>query len=152
MALPKVFATTIQETQEWLHMLTEAAGADNEQEAYAILRAVLHQLRDRLTVDEAVGLGAQLPMLVRGFYYEGWQPAKTPQKIRHAEDFVHAVRERLTGHDAVAVDRAIRAVFALLNSSISQGEIDDVIGMLPADLKAFWPDAAQAHAAAAQGR
>jgi uncharacterized protein (DUF2267 family) len=31
---------------------------------------VLHALRDRLTVEEASDLAAQLPMLIRGLYYE----------------------------------------------------------------------------------
>jgi len=42
------------------------------------VRAGLHALRDRLIPDEAVDLGAQLPMLVRGMHYEGWKPNATP--------------------------------------------------------------------------
>ena len=151
MTLPPVFASTLQETQEWLKQLREAAGADNEQEAYAVLRAVLHQLRDRLTPDEAVQLGAQLPMLVRGFYFEGWVPSKTPERIRHADEFIHGVRVTLKGHEAVAVERAIEAVFALLNAELSAGEIDDVINMLPAEIKALWPGAARQRAGSHAG-
>jgi uncharacterized protein (DUF2267 family) len=34
---------------------------------------MLHALRDRLPPEIAVHLSAQLPMLVRGIYYEGWK-------------------------------------------------------------------------------
>jgi len=55
--------------------------------AYQALRSTLHTLRDRLTVDEVAQLAAQLPMLVRGFYYEGWDPTGKPLKVRDLESF-----------------------------------------------------------------
>jgi uncharacterized protein (DUF2267 family) len=62
--------------------------------SYLALRAVLHTLRDRLIVDEAIDLGAQLPMLVRGFYYENWQSVGKPLKYRHKEEFLNQVKEK----------------------------------------------------------
>jgi hypothetical protein len=41
-----------------------------------VLGGMLHVLRDRLTIQEAVQPGAQLPMLIRGLYWEGWDPAR----------------------------------------------------------------------------
>ena len=69
-----VFDETIHKTNSWLKEISEALGSDRRG-AYRALRAVLHALRDRLTVDEAAHLGDQLPMLVRGIYYEAWRPA-----------------------------------------------------------------------------
>ena len=65
-----IFDGTLQKTQIWLNELMTALDWENHpHKAYLALRTVLHALRDRLTVEEAVQLGAQLPMLVRGFYY-----------------------------------------------------------------------------------
>ena len=66
---------TVHATNNWLEELKEELRLQDRQQAYHLLRVVLHTLRDRLTVAEAVDLGAQLPMLIRGLYYEGWTPA-----------------------------------------------------------------------------
>ena len=70
----KVFDTTVQETNTWLRGLMENLHLTDRQEAYHDLRVTLHALRDRLTVEEAAHLAAQLPMLIRGLYYEGGTP------------------------------------------------------------------------------
>jgi uncharacterized protein (DUF2267 family) len=66
----EVFDTTVQATNAWLKEIMETTGPDRRR-AYHVLTAVLHALRDRLTVDEVAQLGAQLPILVRGLYYVG---------------------------------------------------------------------------------
>lgn len=137
MTLPAVFASTIQQTSEWLKELMQEQSLVTEERAYAALRAVLHQLRDRLPVNEAADLGAQLPLLVRGIYYEGWNPAKTPEKVDR-EDFYQGVWDKLRGHREIEVDRAIPAVFRLLGRHITPGELDDVKSNLPKDLRALF--------------
>ena len=64
----EVFDRTVQKTNSWLHDLMQVLQWADKHKAYLALRATLHALRDRLTVDEVAQLGAQLPMLIRGFY------------------------------------------------------------------------------------
>ena len=64
------FDKTIRKTNIWLNELQAIMGWDSRGHAYQ-LRAVLHAIRDRLLPGDAVDLAAQLPMLVRRFYYEG---------------------------------------------------------------------------------
>ena len=45
------------------------------------------------TVNEVAALGVQLPMLVRGFYYEGWKPADKPLRERKKETFLTHISE-----------------------------------------------------------
>jgi len=99
----------------------------------------LHALRDRLTVDEVAQLGAQLPILVRGLYYDQWHPAGKPERLRHKEEFLAAVAEELDDIGPINPERATRAVFAVLEHHIAPGEIEDVMGMLPARLRELWP-------------
>lgn len=73
----EVFDKTVQTTNAWLKEITEATGLDRRR-AYRVLAAVLHALRDRLTVDEVAQLGAQLPILVRGLYYDNGTPPESP--------------------------------------------------------------------------
>ena len=92
----EVFDQTLQKTNIWLKEIMEHLGPDR-QRAYHALRAVLHTLRDRLTVEEAAHLSAQLPLLIRGIYFEGWHPAHKPTKERTREEFLEQVEARLRG-------------------------------------------------------
>jgi uncharacterized protein (DUF2267 family) len=76
----EVFDRTLQKTHIWLGDMMQELGTDDRHQAYTAIRSALHVRRDRLTVKEAAHLGAQLPMLVRGFCYEGLSPAETPSR------------------------------------------------------------------------
>ena len=80
MSYPATIAHAVQQAQEWLKQVRDYADLADEQHAYSVLRAVLHQLRDRLTLEEAFELAAQLPLIVRGVYFEGYRPSHAPQK------------------------------------------------------------------------
>jgi uncharacterized protein (DUF2267 family) len=134
----KAFDTTLQLTNAWLHELSEELGTDDRHRAYHALRAVLHALRDRLSVEEVAALGAQLPLLVRGIYYEGWHPGDKPLKTRR-EDFLAAIREAFRDDPDVDPEGVIRAVFRVLSSHVTAGEIDSVKHLLPAKLRSLWP-------------
>jgi uncharacterized protein (DUF2267 family) len=134
-----VFDTTAQKTDEWLDQLMEVLGSPDRHEAYRAFRATLHALRDQLTVDEAVHLGAQLPMLMRGFYYEGWDPSNKPAKERHKDQFLARICQELRGGSPVDPEQIARCVFGVLTSRIRCGEIEDVRQTLPSEIRELWP-------------
>lgn len=134
-----VFDESLQKAHGWLQELELVAGLENQSQAYSVLRAVLHALRDRLAVNEAADLAAQLPMIIRGFYYEGWKPAATPTRVRTRQAFLDSIRpqtERIGGLDPAV---AVGAVFTMLNHRISRGEIADIRHALPEELGGMWP-------------
>jgi uncharacterized protein (DUF2267 family) len=133
-----VFDATLQKTNHWLKELMGLLESDDKQKAYLALRATLHALRDRLTIEEVAQLSAQLPMLVRGLYYEGWDPTGKNVKGRHDAEFFNCIREAFRD-DSVDPETIARAVFTLLAKQISAGEIEDVQLLLPASLKRLWP-------------
>lgn len=142
MTVPASVSHGLQQMQVWLKELRDAGDLIDEQEAYSVLRAVLHQLRDRLTPQEAIDLGAQLPLIVRGVYYEGWTPSKQSEKVRTQQRFFEELGDRLRPHP-IDPERAARDVFSLLAHHCDPGEIKDVIAQLPARLKELWPDYAR---------
>jgi uncharacterized protein (DUF2267 family) len=117
----------------------EQMGWDDRRHAYITLRGVLHALRDRLTPEEAADLGAQLPMLVRGFYFEGWNPAHTPQKFKHKDEFLERVTREARFLEGEELEKAAGAVFKVLEDNISGGEIQQVKMQLPAEVRELWP-------------
>jgi uncharacterized protein (DUF2267 family) len=131
-----VFDTTLQKTHVWLDdIMREMQWSDERQRAYLALRSVLHALRDRLTMEEALDLGAQLPMLVRGFYYEGWKPLDTPRKERHKEEFLAHIKQAFRNDDRMDTEQITRAVFRVLAQRVNEGEIQDIRRILPAELR-----------------
>jgi uncharacterized protein (DUF2267 family) len=142
MTLPSALSHAVQQTQEWLKELRDNGDLPDEGTAYSVLRAVLHQLRDRLTPEEAIDLSAQLPLVVRGVYFEGWRPKRTPEKVRTKKEFLDGVAAKLRPHP-IAPEPAVRDVLALLAHHCDPGEIADVIAQFPAELKELWPETAR---------
>ena len=124
---------------EWLNELNEALDWTNKRRAYHLLSTVLHALRDWLTVDEAADLSAQLPILMRGIYFEGWDPSGTPVRHRNKTDFLGRIEKAFDVEPLPDVEAAIRAVFKLLDSHISSGEISQVRHALKKELRELWP-------------
>jgi uncharacterized protein (DUF2267 family) len=141
----EVITTTLRKTNLWLAEIMEALGWSDPHRAYVALRGVLHTLRDHLTVDEAVQLGAQLPMLLRGLYYDGWKPAGKPVHARHRDEFLVDAMSGF-GDAALAnillgtipdVETIVRAVLRVLSRHTTVAP--SVRHVLPAEIRSLWP-------------
>ena len=137
---------TVQLTHIWINDLDSRLGWENKHRSYRLLRTVLQALRDWLPVNEAAGLRAQLPELLRGVYYEHWRPATTPVKHRKRAEFLARIADAFRNDPISSTSNAATAVFELLSHKISEGEIEDVRQKLPADIRALWPIHLQAAA------
>jgi uncharacterized protein (DUF2267 family) len=120
---------------EWVNGLMKRHDYRDNNDAFALLKATLCTLRDRLPVDEAIHLGAQLPVLLRGYYYEGWDNNKNPIRHKTAEDFFNAIRKHMQGHENVNLETAVPTVMKFIFDKIDRGEAEDVIGNLPKDIQ-----------------
>lgn len=137
----EVFDRTIQTSQMWLKSMMEELGWEDRHKAFQGLRVTLHTLRDRLPVEEAAHLGAQMPILIGGFYYENWKPANKPLKERHKEEFLNHIRDYFRMSDPnVDAEQIARAAFRVLSKQITQGEIEDIKHMMPDELRELWPE------------
>ena len=133
-----VFDKTIEKTNTWLARISGTMVWDDTHKSYMALRGVLHALRDRLPPTEAVQLAAQLPMLIRGFFFEGWHLADKPQKYRHKKQFLHRVVEEAPWLQEDEIERVITAVFEILSSELGEGETNQVRAALPAEIRELW--------------
>jgi uncharacterized protein (DUF2267 family) len=130
-----VFDRSTQKTNLWLKALERRLGSDDRQYAYRVLRGYFHVLRDRLTVDEASHLAAQLPHLLRGVFYEGWDPSRTPETYRDRDTFLRRLANaaQLAGPTEASV--AAEAVTDVLGEHISAGQLEDVLHVLPTGVR-----------------
>jgi uncharacterized protein (DUF2267 family) len=134
------FDATVEKTNRILREIEEAYGWPKERrnQSYAALRTVMHALRDRLPVEEAVQLAAQLPMLMRGIYYDGWDPSQVPVKMTR-DEFMERVRLEFLYSVDGGTPRLVDTVLQALRRHIAQGEWDDIKSTLPKDLAATLP-------------
>lgn len=128
-----------QTTHEWVNELAGRLDWVSKRSALRLLRVTMHQIRDRLQVDELAQFSAQLPLLIRGMFFEGWVPKRAPVRDRSVRAFVDAIESHLSDTDDYRGPEDITYVFLLLNAHLSEGEIEDVRACLPSDIKALWP-------------
>lgn len=121
---------------EMLNDLSEQLGWNDRDKAYRAFRSVMQALRDRLEVNAVAHLGAQLPLLLRGVYYENWHPAGKPLKEHKAEFLAHVEKDFESEIDEP--EQICRGVFTTLKKHVSRGEIDKVKACLPEDLRQLW--------------
>lgn len=135
---------TVVLTRGWIDELDTSLGWCNRHRSYRLLRAVLRTLRDCLPAPEMAELGAQLPQLLRGVYYEGWQPAATPLRPRSGTDFMTGVGCILASEPNAVTPEAVAAVFALLMDKLSDEVGAALRHALPAEISPPYPPARQA--------
>ena len=133
----EVFDKTLQTTHVWLNEIMDRIGPDR-QTAWKALSSVLHALRDRLPVDLAAHLGSQLPLLVRGAFYDQFQPARQPNDCDTPEEFAGVVAAAMSDVRPVDPEEAIAAVFATLERHVSEGQLVKVRLALPRGIRMMW--------------
>ncbi|MDD7942436.1 DUF2267 domain-containing protein [Actinomycetospora lutea] len=118
---------------QWLNLIADRLGTTDRQFTYRVLRVWLHLVRDRLRVDAAAHLAAQLPAVLRGVFYEGWVPSRVPVRF-DAAWFTEAFA-RDAGVSPADVPALAATVFEGLDSLFSPGQLDHVLAAMPADLR-----------------
>lgn len=131
---PDIIGRSVEKAHIWMNEVAAELGTDDHHQAYRALRAYLHALRDRLPVNEAAQLAAQLPTLIRGIYYENWKPGATPTRYRNLADFLDRVAEDAILDGETSASYAVSAVSAVLRRHVSAGEIEDIRAILPEEL------------------
>jgi uncharacterized protein (DUF2267 family) len=136
----RAFDHTVQETNSWLNEIEVLMDNSNRQLAYHCLRGVLFALRDRLPVDQVFNLSAQLPMLIRGLFFERYTVTGKPLKY-DATEFLARVEAEL--HTAGGADprHATWAVLAVMQTHVSEGKMLAILDELPKDIRHLWMDA-----------
>lgn len=129
------FDRAVNVANTWLSEVGKVSENEDREHAYRILRAWLHTLRDRLPVDAAGKFGAQLPLLLRGVYYEGWHPGGTPMRYGREEYLDRFAADAVIDRGEAA--DAARVVTTALLRHLSRGELDEVLAALPLDLRAL---------------
>ena len=127
-----------QKTKEWLHNIQHELGWEDENMVYIATRSVLQTLRDRLPIKEAIELGDELPMVMKGMYYEGYSTHGKPDKMKNREEFFNKVQEK-SSNVPIKTEEATKAVFHILDKKLGGGgELNQVKANLPNDIQKFW--------------
>lgn len=135
-----VFEAALEDAHIWLKEVADGLGLDDRRVAVHVMRAVLHPLRDRLPLELTAHLSAQLPLMIRGLFFENWNPHAKPNHHR-LDDFTDALERELRGVDqAIELTDAMRVVFAVLGTHVSLGEWRKIGAVLPREVADLWFD------------
>jgi uncharacterized protein (DUF2267 family) len=124
---------SIDTTNQWLADVADCFDTQDRRMAYRVTRSWMHTLRDRLPVPVAAHLAAQLPELLRGVFYEGWNPSKVPVKYGRDEYLARFAKDAQV-NTAQAKESGQRVTTAL-RRHLSPGIVNEAFGVLPADIR-----------------
>ena len=128
----------VKATDDWIDDLQSRLSWHDRERVYNALLAALHALRDSLPRDEAIYIGAQLPPLLRGLYYEGWHPS-TRGAARSRTAFLERIHDSLRREPGIDPEQVARAVFAMLTARLPAAEVEDAKAATPKSLHNLWP-------------
>ena len=146
-AKPDAFNHALHTANIWLSDVNSAFGTRDRRYAQRTLRTWLHTLRDRLTIDAAVKFGQQLPELLRGIYYDGWEPNKVPIKYGVDQYVQRFAAEAFIPVAQVASTAA--TITEVVANHMSPGQVEETVAVLPSDLRTILGDGTSTAPAAA---
>ncbi len=132
---PDAFDTAVQKGNIWLKDIEKAGKLRSRFQAYAVLRSVLHALRDCLPPAEAVKFSAQLPLLIKGVFFDGWKIPPKPARMTRAE-FDACIGRGLKEESGVEPARALKAVLSALYAHVSPSVLTAIEPILPREVHA----------------
>ena len=137
----EAFDTTVQKTMVWLKEISEELHWEDRHRSYLAMRGCLHQVRDLLSIEEVAHLGAQLPMLVRGIYYEGWDPTQNPRRDRTADEVAAAISFYFPQDMVWDYERIMGGCLAVVFRQVDSGMTRHVMGVMPKRISDLWQKA-----------
>lgn len=140
MAAVPILENNIHQTMDWIYAIEEAChwDVDNQKKAFAALRAVLHELRDLLPLETAARLSEQLPLVIRGIFFENWHPRFIPTQEIKKEDFLSAIAETLYPYTEVDVEETTRGVLQVLGEKLPFGELENIIQNMSKEIQELY--------------
>jgi uncharacterized protein (DUF2267 family) len=133
------FQTAVPAVEEWLQDLQQRLQWQDRAKVYQAFLVTLHALRDSLPREEAIYVGAQLPPLLRGLYYEGWHPSGRVATARSRSAFLERIQDGVHRDPGIDAEQVGHAVFSLLADRLPAGELEEARAATPEALRMFWP-------------
>lgn len=135
----EVFDRTLQTAHTWLNDLMEDLQWTDRQKAWRAMRTVFHALRDHLPVEENAHLAAQLPLLLRGVWFEGWRPSATPVTDRSRWNFLGQINDAFSNDPVADAEAICAAVCRVLTKHTGEGVAENIRNALPGGIRELWP-------------
>lgn len=127
----------VRDAEDWVsEVAANLPNSDRVDWAWSALRGVLHTLRDRVPPAEVMQLSAQMPMLIRGLYMEGYHLSNKPEKF-HADELITRIEDAI-GPAPIDGEDAFKAVLRVLYDHIAEGEMSDIYATMPKDICRIW--------------
>jgi uncharacterized protein (DUF2267 family) len=127
-------------TGGWIDDLAHQLGWREQDTAFHAMVACLHALRDALPKEQAVHIGLALPVLLRGFYFEGWRPSARSLAARKRSAFLERIHDGVGRDPAVDPEQVARAVMILLSKRLPSAELENAKAATPHELHGLWRD------------
>lgn len=119
---------------------------EDHDQAGRILSTILHGIRSLISTEESLQLIAQLPMFLKAVYVNGWTIRTKKEKVKNMEDFINYLRT-LSGNTSLIdfysdeiAEADVHSTFKMLRNYVSSGQMEDIIGQLPKQLKRLFYD------------
>lgn len=139
MAQTPELQTAIAETEAWVDEFITIIGWHDRNLAFNAFKSALHAFRDSLPWDEAAGVAAYFPPLLRGIYFEGWHPASRSLPLACRSVFLERIHDAVHQDPGVDPEQVARTLLSLLVRRLPTAELEDIKAVAPQELHAFWP-------------
>lgn len=135
-----ILENNIHQTMDWIYAIEEACHweEENQKKAFTALRAVLHELRRLLPLEEAAHFSAQLPLIIRGIFFEGWHPPFIGHQEIKKEDFLMSIAKALYPYQDMDPEETVRSVFHVLEEKLPDGTLKDIMKNIPKEIQELY--------------